>query len=771
MNVRRWAALAIVVVAATALGVLHFLSSPPTVPSTTADTPNALGTPTATANAIVSVAPSSAEPSPSPSPSSNPNLLRASDGAFVRSWTVGGLQDDPQSLAQENGTIAFTPSFGRPVELLYELPAIAHIDAVGVTLRGAKPAGVAVAIGTDVRNLRDVGSATIVLPAGDDTERSFPVAADARFVRITVMKTKGHALSITAATANGTPGAPERGALGGFWLNLATTTSATRLTTRGRIPDTAPSADRNDDQRAAVIEDGHVAWFRCGDRYDPWQATLDDGVARGGVGALQLAGNGNLLVGNDGNQPILAIRAKALPACGSSAAGSGPIVAAFVRVLGEDAPEIDPAAFPGFRFETHFAPTLEASQLRHARFALLDGDCSASSDLSPRRQKILLDWVGAGHKLVIRDADMCSRSDYTFVPYRFSTKATGALGRRGHVLEIADPSTLGATRGDPAHFLDAGAYLASDAQQLGDADIMKTDDSHWCGHLFATNALNVNGWVHAYARYGRGLIIYDGFDRDDLKASVPAARRVVQLEYAQPAQADLPCNARVASELALYPSVDRTLPVGKAVDLRVSMHLVSTATGPQDVALSIDGDRRFEARVMPTHVRLSGSGSHAVTAAVSLPNGWSGSHAYTVEARGAYGASAQASIFIDGSIALAKAFESERRVRLYGIHFDVASARIQPVSESTIAQIAQVLAAHPDWTMRVEGHTDSDGGASYNLDLSVQRARAVVDDLVTRYHVNRGRLHAAGFGLTKPVASNQTEAGKALNRRVELVRL
>jgi OOP family OmpA-OmpF porin len=122
-------------------------------------------------------------------------------------------------------------------------------------------------------------------------------------------------------------------------------------------------------------------------------------------------------------------------------------------------------------------------------------------------------------------------------------------------------------------------------------------------------------------------------------------------------------------------------------------------------------------------------------------------------------------------VALAKAFEKERRVRIYGIHFDVDSARIQPQSEATIAQIAQVLAAHPDWKMRVEGHTDSDGGAAYNLKLSVRRAQAVVADLVSRYHVVRGRLTSAGLGLTRPVASNATEAGKALNRRVELVRL
>ncbi len=72
---------------------------------------------------------------------------------------------------------------------------------------------------------------------------------------------------------------------------------------------------------------------------------------------------------------------------------------------------------------------------------------------------------------------------------------------------------------------------------------------------------------------------------------------------------------------------------------------------------------------------------------------------------------------------------------------------------------------------QVEGHTDSDGGAAYNLGLSQRRAQAVVDDLVTHHGIARSRLVAKGYGLTKPVAPNSTAAGKALNRRVELLRL
>ena len=88
-----------------------------------------------------------------------------------------------------------------------------------------------------------------------------------------------------------------------------------------------------------------------------------------------------------------------------------------------------------------------------------------------------------------------------------------------------------------------------------------------------------------------------------------------------------------------------------------------------------------------------------------------------------------------------------------------------------IAEIAEIMRENPSWRFQVEGHTDSDGGARYNLGLSQRRAQSVVNDLVGRYHIAAARLVAKGFGLTKPVASNDTDAGKALNRRVELLRL
>ncbi len=120
---------------------------------------------------------------------------------------------------------------------------------------------------------------------------------------------------------------------------------------------------------------------------------------------------------------------------------------------------------------------------------------------------------------------------------------------------------------------------------------------------------------------------------------------------------------------------------------------------------------------------------------------------------------------------IAKQLRVQRRIRIYGIHFDVDKATIQPRSEPVIAEIAKIMRENPTWRFRVEGHTDSDGGYEHNVVLSQNRAEAVVNDLVNRYHIARSRLVAVGYWYSRPVAPNTTPANKALNRRVELVRL
>ena len=100
--------------------------------------------------------------------------------------------------------------------------------------------------------------------------------------------------------------------------------------------------------------------------------------------------------------------------------------------------------------------------------------------------------------------------------------------------------------------------------------------------------------------------------------------------------------------------------------------------------------------------------------------------------------------------------------------FDFDSAVIKPGAEDEIARIAAVLIKYPQTNISIEGHTDSKGAEEYNMDLSKSRAEAVKASLIGR-GLSSSRLQTIGFGESKPVATNDTEAGRQQNRRVRIV--
>ncbi|MGB5302886.1 MAG: OmpA family protein [Gemmatimonadota bacterium] len=112
---------------------------------------------------------------------------------------------------------------------------------------------------------------------------------------------------------------------------------------------------------------------------------------------------------------------------------------------------------------------------------------------------------------------------------------------------------------------------------------------------------------------------------------------------------------------------------------------------------------------------------------------------------------------------------AEGRVATRGIFFDVDSDVIRPESTPTLRDIGDMLDSHPDLSLIIEGHTDSEGEDNYNLELSERRAQAVVRYLVDAQEVSSDRLSAAGLGESAPVADNSTPEGRQQNRRVELV--
>ncbi|MBK5940839.1 hypothetical protein CCR96_16595 [Halochromatium roseum] len=101
------------------------------------------------------------------------------------------------------------------------------------------------------------------------------------------------------------------------------------------------------------------------------------------------------------------------------------------------------------------------------------------------------------------------------------------------------------------------------------------------------------------------------------------------------------------------------------------------------------------------------------------------------------------------------------------IRFPSGSAQLPEDAEPTLTRIADILAEHPTLIVQIEGHTDSSGNATINLQLSEQRAAAVRDALTER-GIQSARLSIKGLGSTTPIASNATATGRQRNRRVEL---
>ncbi len=125
-------------------------------------------------------------------------------------------------------------------------------------------------------------------------------------------------------------------------------------------------------------------------------------------------------------------------------------------------------------------------------------------------------------------------------------------------------------------------------------------------------------------------------------------------------------------------------------------------------------------------------------------------------------------------VADAAAFSNDIRstghAAVYGIYFDTGKANIKPDSAQAIGEIGKLLKSDPELKVFVVGHTDNTGSVEVNVTLSDARAQAVMQALIRDHGIAPTRLRATGCGQYAPVASNDTEEGRATNRRVELVK-
>ena len=198
-------------------------------------------------------------------------------------------------------------------------------------------------------------------------------------------------------------------------------------------------------------------------------------------------------------------------------------------------------------------------------------------------------WVGQGHKLIIQDSDDCGGvpgPDYSFLPYPFATSNPGAQGAKGDTLFFVEENSLGNAReGDPGSIV-LDRWTAWTNNEIGDSNTIYKYDAHWCGHLFGTNVKKVNGFMQAYAHYGRGLIIYDGFRHRPV--TWDDYRQLVTRQLAQGFDPDgLPCTARLGDFVITTEQRLKTLPMVPGRTYTYPLTLLSNQGYRGTVALAL----------------------------------------------------------------------------------------------------------------------------------------------------------------------------------------
>jgi outer membrane protein OmpA-like peptidoglycan-associated protein len=725
----------------------------------------AAGSPEATAGAESSPSAASGTPTPAPTATPVPNLLAPQSGTILRAYPAAVTEAD-------RATAGFSVDANAtgPWVFVYELPGTATLSSISAQPPPKTDAGdgstltFAVSTTSAQSGFSDVG--TIASVASDAVQSSPVNNARARWVRVTVER-KGAAHPTYAMGANGTFVSTPSASPAGIYVQYGNPYDAGAFRS-------APNENDPWYLLVATVAPNGINGQQCfnghlGDAYPgtldgrtwTWKRTKDEGT-------YVVNDDASLLVGTSG-APTYWVRTTQRPKfCVPSVAGSGKNN---VLVLESNFNTLYPTGddtvkdAPGFRFTHLGAGMVDQPALDAASTVILNGLCSSDDLIAPAQGQAIAQWVQNGHKLLIVDSDMCSaKTHYAMLPYQFVSDNPGAHGAKGdRLIQVEDDSLGTSDKTDKTHFFDPAVY-ARDGNQLGDANTVTTQDPHWCGHLFGTNVNHVNGFMQMYSLYGKGLIIYDGFDHDD--GGVPSYQRLRMLELTQPIPPDLQCTQKASLAFVIQPNRDGSFTPGKPVTLPFTMELLANQGWKGHITMTTSGD--FRAAVTPQSFDVNGT-TQALKIAVSIPgNAKPGQYAIIVNGDGGNGQNAQATIQLHAAVALVKQLKTQRRIRIYGIHFDVDKATIKPQSEPVIAQIAQVMQQNKAWRFRVEGHTDSDGGLQHNQVLSQHRAESVVNDLVKRYHIAKARLVPVGYGYSKPVAPNTTSAGKALNRRVEL---
>ena len=234
------------------------------------------------------------------------------------------------------------------------------------------------------------------------------------------------------------------------------------------------------------------------------------------------------------------------------------------------------------------------------------------SPLAAELKPALAPWVAEGHKLIIHDADKCpSGADYSWLPYLFKTNNPGAQGAEGTFLRFVEENWMAHGRRGRPGYIDVAAWENSTddyRNELGDSNTLTAWDPHWCGHMVVRNVNNVFGFAYTYAHYGRGLIIYNGFDIDMM--GTVGYDTLIARELAQGFDPDnLPCAARIGDFVVTTDTrlMERPLVPGRSYDYPLT--LLSNQGYKGTVGLSITaspGLDGMQASFAPASVGLDG---------------------------------------------------------------------------------------------------------------------------------------------------------------------
>ncbi|WP_202972700.1 OmpA family protein [Methylobacterium indicum] len=274
-----------------------------------------------------------------------------------------------------------------------------------------------------------------------------------------------------------------------------------------------------------------------------------------------------------------------------------------------------------------------------------------------------------------------------------------------------------------------------------------------------------------YAALTLPLGPYDAAQKSRFSRSLTAEGRVTSIAYAIP---------QGKSALEVYRTYERTL---TAAGFRIAYACgVDTCGGYNFAAALADpvnnamGGDLFGLRI--DLLDATNGDVRSLTARLDRPEGsvdvsvlvsQDGSHQPGVLLQVVEGRPMQTGQVVVDAKAIGEGLASAGHVALDGIQFETDSATLKPESDATLAQMAAFLTRDPKRQVYIVGHTDNAGTLDRNLALSQARAAAVATALTTRFGIAAARLQARGLGPYAPVAGNATEAGRARNRRVELV--